>query len=847
MRSFLPQNHLSLILILLSFALKGNLIQAQTFQWANTHGAQGKDYGMDLTRDNQQNIYLTGSFNETVDFDPGSGVALKTWVGGDDVYVQKLDPNGNLIWVITFGSSQNDFGQKLIIDGQGNVFVFGGFKGTCDFDPGVGVTNKSSNGEYDIFIAKYDSNGNFLWVKTMGGPSRDLPLDAVIDNAGNIYTGGYFYNSVDFDPGSGTFNLTAFSSDWEDGFVQKLDKDGNFIWAYGFGADRYDAVNAIGVDQSGNILVSGVFRGTVDFDPQSTTSSLVSGHQDIFIQKIDADANLLWVEKIGVTGVSENLTAMNLDSFENIILAGTFGLTTDLDPGENVFNVTSNGFGDFFVLKLNSTGEFIWGHSTGGDADESVSDLKVDANGSIYATGLFSGSSVDFDPSSQFKILYPGLTDIFLVKYSADGKYILAQGFGSNNDYDEGLDLEVDSAKNVIITGYFSGTTDFDPSSNTANKTSGGLNDIFLVKWSTCAASTSSNISTSTCGTYVSPSGKYTYTQSGVYKDTIANSVGCDSIITINLTVTNETTSTISPKSCNGTYTSPSGLVFTTSGVYKDTIPNAGGCDSVITINLTINTQTEASITETACNAYTSPSGIEYTSTGVYKDTIPNAAGCDSVITINLTINTQTEASITETACNSYTSPSGIEYTSTGVYKDTIPNAAGCDSVITINLTINTVDATVTNLSNTLIANQAGAQYQWLDCNQAFSPIPNETNQNYTPTANGSYAVDVTYNNCTERSACQAVTNIGIGEVIISNNLSIYPNPVTDWLTIKAEKSAINARLFITDNLGRVVIEGKLSNTLTQFNLQQLAPGVYNLLVKQNDETPVLMQGIIKK
>ncbi len=349
----------------------------------------------------------------------------------------------------------------------------------------------------------------------------------------------------------------------------------------------------------------------------------------------------------------------------------------------------------------------------------------------------------------------------------------------------------------------------------------------------------------SACESYVSPAGN-TYSTTGTYHEVILNSVGCDSLITINLTLKNNSKAVINAFGCNQ-YVSAGGVIYNESGTYEEVLGNASGCDSVITINLTINTQTEGSITETACNSYTSPSGLVFTGTGVYKDTIPNTAGCDSVITITLTINSQTEASITETACNSYTSPSGIEYTSTGVYKDTIPNVLGCDSVITINLTINSVDATVTNLSNTLTANQAGAQYQWLDCDQAFSPIPNETNQNYTPIANGSYAVDVTYNNCTERSACQAVTNIGIGEVIISNNLSVYPNPVTDWLTIRAENSDINAQLFIADNLGRVVLEGKLSNTLTHLNLQQLAPGVYNLLVKQNDVTPVLMQGLIVK
>ncbi len=214
--------------------------------------------------------------------------------------------------------------------------------------------------------------------------------------------------------------------------------------------------------------------------------------------------------------------------------------------------------------------------------------------------------------------------------------------------------------------------------------------------------STSSTITETACNSYESPSGNYVWTSSGNYQDTISNAAGCDSVITVNLTINESTSSTISATVCDS-YESPSGnYVWTSSGTYQDTIANAAGCDSVITIDLTINESTSSTITETACNSYESPSGnYVWTSSGTYQDTIANAAGCDSVITINLTINESTSSTITETACNSYESPSGnYIWTSSGTYQDTIANAAGCDSVITINLTINestssTISATV--------------------------------------------------------------------------------------------------------------------------------------------------------
>ena len=218
----------------------------------------------------------------------------------------------------------------------------------------------------------------------------------------------------------------------------------------------------------------------------------------------------------------------------------------------------------------------------------------------------------------------------------------------------------------------------------------------------TCSspAPITSTISPVVCGSYTSPSGK-TWTTSNTYMDTILNYQYCrDSVITINLTVNTPTSSNISPAVCDS-YTSPSGKVWTMSNTYMDTIPNANNCDSVITINLTINTPTSSSISPAVCGSYTSPSGKVWTMSNTYMDTIPNANNCDSVITINLTVNTATSSSISPAVCGSYTSPSGKVWTMSNTYMDTIPNANNCDSVITIILTVNTSPAvTLSNLGD---------------------------------------------------------------------------------------------------------------------------------------------------
>lgn len=196
---------------------------------------------------------------------------------------------------------------------------------------------------------------------------------------------------------------------------------------------------------------------------------------------------------------------------------------------------------------------------------------------------------------------------------------------------------------------------------------------------------TSSTANVSACGPYTTPNGTVR-NQSGTYMDTIPNANGCDSVITTNLTIHAPSSSTVNVTACHS-YTM-NGATYNQSGTYGQVIPNANGCDSTITLNLTIIPNSTSSLSAAQCGPYTGPSGMVYSQSGTYFDTIPNSAGCDSIITLNLTIYGTTYAQVNAFTCDTYTSPSGMVLSQTGVYNDTIPNANGCDSVITINLTV---------------------------------------------------------------------------------------------------------------------------------------------------------------
>jgi hypothetical protein len=451
------------------------------FGFAAGMGGTSTDRGHAVAVDASGNVYCTGFFRDTADFDPGAGTANLTTAGLEDIFVCKLDSNGDFVWAAAMGGTSVDLPQAIAVDGSGNVYTTGGFIGTADFDPGAGTANLTAAGLFDIFVSKLDSDGNFVWAKRMGATNSNVGWSIAVDSSGNVYTTGQFNDTADFNPGAGTANLTSAGA--LDIFVQKLDSDGNFVWAGAIGGTAGDIGQSIAVDATGNVYTTGLFSGTADFNPGGGTANLTAvGDTDIFVSKLSSAGGFVWAKAIGGTGSDEG-RGIAVDASANAYTTGSFASTVDFDPGAGTANLTSAGSVDIFVHKLNSAGNFVWAKAMGGTTEDEGFAIALDGSGDVYTTGDFEGT-VDFDPGAATRNLTPdGVAGVFVQKLDAAGNFMWAkQTGGSTLSVDDFMGIAVDGSGSVVTAGLFAGTDDFDPGPGTANLTSAGGHDAYVSK-----------------------------------------------------------------------------------------------------------------------------------------------------------------------------------------------------------------------------------------------------------------------------------------------------------------------------------------------------------------------------
>lgn len=370
-------------------------------------------------------------------------------------------------WAKRFGGSSGDQVLDVATDTAGNIVVVGSFKSTANF----GGANLTSPGGMDVFVAKYSPSGAHLWSKRFGSNGDEVAQTVAVDGTGAVFVAGYFA-SASIDLGGGA-HANALPGVW-DGFVAKYSSTGQHLWSSTFGGVNQDSVEGLDVDSSGNVVVTGLFKGTgIDFAGSMLSS--IWGGPDTFIVKLSGvDGAGIWAKNIACGGPDLG-NSVAIDEQDNVFVAGQFFGTANFGGGA----LTTAGMNDVYLAKYSASGGFLWAKRFGAANDDLGSSVAVDGGGNVAITGVFYGS-VSFGGGS---LTNPSNAtgDIFVAKFTGNGAHIWSKSFGDGYP-DYGNAIAADADGNVLVTGTFNGTVSFGGSALTSASTA--TSDIFVAEYS---------------------------------------------------------------------------------------------------------------------------------------------------------------------------------------------------------------------------------------------------------------------------------------------------------------------------------------------------------------------------
>jgi len=516
--------------------LFSNVIIAQTtLDWVGAINGTDSNFGYDLDKDQNDNIYVCGAYVGSANFNLLTGSTLQTSNGSSDVFLAKYSKNGDLIWVKVFGGGINDAASRVKVGVNGAVYITGTFGGTVDFDPTSGTDNHTTVYREDVFVSKFDTAGNWIWTKTFGGNQNDKVNALETDSNGNIYLGGEFEETVDFNPGGATTSRT--STGGADGYILSLDSNGLYRWvSVVTGSQSSDeGIGGIKLNRSNELVVAEIIRGQLNYAS---------------VSKYNLSGALIWSKSFqnkSTQGGFVMIGDLEIDVNNNIIAVGQFYNEIDFDASNSELILEANNGVNGYVVKYNQSGGLVWVKNINTQNIPSVTfgitapfKVKTDQKNNILIVGTYKGGTdLDPDTNNMVKIQSEsGSEDILIASYNQNGEYIWHESFGGSDD-ERAVSCELLENNKIVSIGYFTGAVGFNPNDSTKDVLttlgSGGYYDIFVQKLSYCP-STYKNLTVTGCNDYYAPNGKK-YTTSGIYTDTILNTEGCDSIITIDVTI----------------------------------------------------------------------------------------------------------------------------------------------------------------------------------------------------------------------------------------------------------------------------------------------------------------------
>ena len=405
-------------------------------------------------------LVLAGQASGPVDFGEGE-LAERGSPSKLDGVLAAFDPAGTLRWSQRF----SDCIPRAVAQSKlGDIILAGGAEGDVDF--GGGVLSGVGNGE-DVVLARFDSQGVHLWSRRVGNGANQFATAVAVDAAGNTVATGTFWGKLDFGPSWARKEgdeVKIESAGESDGFVVKLDADGETVWSLRFGdADNHQAGTAVAVDGQGNVVVAGWFKGVMDLGAGLTST----GETDLFVAKLSPAGDLLWVRMAPSTNAGKAL-GLAVDGAGNVVVVGSFRSSIQI----GATTLTTAGDKDAVLIKLDENGTPLWARSFGDDADQEALGVSVDPAGNVLVTGAFLGRI----GVGSNELVSKGAADAFLVKLDPGGDLRWARSFGDLGEQG-GAAVAADALGNAWATGYFNGAPDFGGGAIQSR----GASDIFLV------------------------------------------------------------------------------------------------------------------------------------------------------------------------------------------------------------------------------------------------------------------------------------------------------------------------------------------------------------------------------
>lgn len=410
--------------------------------WLAGGGGATNDEALDIASDTVGNYYVTGYYTSQARF----GAATLVSNGNSDIFIAKYNSAGVIQWAVTAGGNKADRAYSIKADNSGNVYVTGFYYGSATF--GASTIN-SVSGSQDVFIAKYNTSGTLMWVRTVGGSDAETGNGITVDKIGNVIVTGQFKAASTF----GTTTLTSANNSVTglpsfDIFTTKWDAAGNFLWVKQGKAKYDDRGLDVGVDDANNIFVVGQFSDTIQFDIVHNNSSMNAG----YVLKYDQNGNEQWFIKMSAQQTMVNSIAIDLNN--NVLITGDYkgNLTIYATPA---VSTSGSYLYKLFIAKISNSGAVIWVDNDGSDNEVVSKSIALDNQGNAYIAGLFKCKFDEYSANYGDGIFYSsGYRDVFVTKYSAAGTREWFKQFGSNrDDYCSGIAVKL--VDKPVIAGSF--------------------------------------------------------------------------------------------------------------------------------------------------------------------------------------------------------------------------------------------------------------------------------------------------------------------------------------------------------------------------------------------------------